>query len=148
MESISSPSLPLSSSSISNSIINNENFNQLVKTKENFLISKYKNIQDINEQTDITQLLSNILKDFYDVQENYLTNNNNIDNQDPKEIINEILTDIFFNEPFDKYICYFSIICKQSSRRFLTESILDRERYSSLFDFLEKETFKTKIPFH
>ena len=121
----------------------------LVKTKENFLISKYKNIQDINEQTDITQFLSNILKDFYDVQENlsenYLTNNNNIDNQDPKEIINEILTYFFFNEPFDKYLCYFSIICKQSSRRFLTESILDKEKYSSLFDFLEKETFKTKI---
>ena len=143
MESSSRPSIPLpSSSSLPNSSIINENFNQQVKT----LISKYKNNQDINEQTDITQLLSNILKDFYDVQENYLTNNNNIDNSDPKVIIDEILTDIFFNEPFDKYICYFSIICKKSSKRFLTESILDRERYSSLFDFLEKETFKTKIP--
>ena len=142
MESSSSPSIPLpSSSSLSNSIINNENFNQLVKT----LISKYKNNQDINEQTDITQFLSNILKDFYDVQENYLTNNNNIDNSDPKVIIDEILTDIFFNEPFDKYICYFSIICKKSSKRFLTESILDRERYSSLFDFLEKENLKQKF---
>jgi len=147
MESSSSYSMPLSSSSssISYPIMNNENFNKLVKSKETFLITKYMN----NQNMEITQLLSNILKDFYNVQENlleYFSNNNIIDNTDPKEIINQILTEIFFNEPFDKYTSQFSRICKNSSNQYLTENILDGNKYSSFMDFLEKETFKTKIP--
>ena len=137
--------LSSSSSSISNSMMSDENFNQLVKSKETFLIAKYMNYQNM----EITQLLQNILKDFYNVQESLLenlSNNNFIDITDQKEIINQILTEIFFNEPFDKYTSQFSRICKNSSKQYLTENILDGKKYSSFMDFLEKETFKTKIP--
>ena len=117
----------------------------MIKAQENFLISKYTNNQNENEQLEIVQLLSNILKDFYIAQEKLLGNNYN-ENSDMKEAINQILTEIFFNEPFDKYTSKFYSVCKNSSRQYLAENILDGKKYSSFIDFLEKETFKAQIP--
>ena len=89
------------------------------------------------------------LKDFYIVQEKFLAYNflnyNYIDNLNLKEIINEILTKIFFNELFNKYTSKFSLVYKKSSKAYLTENILNGKKYSLFIDFLEKETFKTHI---
>ena len=113
----SSPSMPISSpSSISIPNFDDQNFNQMVKAQENFLISKYTNNQNENEKLEIVQLLSNILNDFYIAQEKLLGNNYN-ENADMKEAINQILTEIFFNEPFDKYTNKFYSVVKKSSRQ-------------------------------
>ena len=138
--------MPISSpSSISIPNFDDQNFNQMVKAQENFLISKYTNNQNENEKLEIVQLLSNILNDFYIAQEKLLGNNYN-ENADMKEAINQILTEIFFNEPFDKYTNKFYSVVKKSSRQYLAENILDGKKYSSFIDFLEKETFKAQIP--
>ena len=88
--------------------------------------------------------IHNILNDFYIAQEKLLGNNYN-ENADMKEAINQILTEIFFNEPFDKYTNKFYSVVKKSSRQYLAENILDGKKYSSFIDFLEKEIINQKM---
>ena len=62
------------------------------------------------------------------------------------EIINALLTEIFFGEPFSKYTSKFYSICKNLSKEYLAKNILEENKNMTFVDYLEKEIFKTKLP--
>ena len=177
----SSPSSVPSSSSIPSSVkgklnINEQEFYNIVNSKEALLVKKYSENNEELEKKEINEILSEIFKDFYETQEklreckiekvdnninninNTNTNKNNIniiideeENNDIEDkemlgIIDALLTEIFFNNPFNKYTNKLYSIIKEISKEYLTQNILEEKKGMSLIQYLEKEIFKTKLP--
>ena len=62
------------------------------------------------------------------------------------EIIDALLTEIFFNEPFNKYSNKFYSVIKDLSKEYLTKNILEERQGMTFVQYLEKEIFKTILP--
>ncbi len=173
---ISSPS----SSSInpsSRSLPNNEeqNFYAILESEKEKLISKYSSHIEDYDKKELSEVLSEIFKDFYELQNKLLSckenNENNINNdinninnernniieEDDKEQeknkdlkleehVNMVLIDIFFSEPFDKYTLKFDSFCDKVSKEYLTQNLLEAKKNLTYTDYLEQEIFKTKLP--
>jgi len=106
--------------------------------------------------------LSEIFKDFYELQNKLLSckenNENNINNdinninnernniieEDDKEQeknkdlkleehVNMVLIDIFFSEPFDKYTLKFDSFCDKVSKEYLTQNLLEAKKKFDIY---------------
>ena len=150
--------------------INEEEFYALLNSQQSILVEKYSQNQEELEKKEINELFSDIFKDFYTAQlklqafniqkldnninkDNIINNNiieeedaNNKNDKEMNEIIDALLTEIFFGEPFDKYSNRFYSLIKNLSKEYLTQNILEEKKNVTFIEYMEKEIFKTKLP--
>ena len=81
-----------------------------------------------------------------EIQNNINNDKDNNHEADMQEIIDAILRELFFSEPFNKYTNKFYTICKNLSKEYLAENILNQDKKMTFVDYLEQKIFKTKLP--
>ena len=95
--------------------------------------------------------INNIIEEDDNNINNESNKNDTISNQGNKdlemnEIIDALLTEIFFEEPFDKYTKKFYSIIRNISKEYLAQNILEEKKNMTFSEYLEKKIFKTKFP--
>ena len=127
------------------------NINNEISTKKDTIKENEININnEISSKKDI------INEDEININ-NEIQNNINNENDNDKEkvnneeaeiqgIIDAILAEVFFGEPFNKYTNKFYSTCKNLAKQYLAENILNQDKKMTFVDYLEQKIFKTKLP--